>query len=72
MSQLVVHCIVIYRSKKNPSRYRTSRHTLSGENISERIDSMITLETSSWSDRWELVNFSHAFLPFDATGGGQI
>jgi len=64
MPEFTVHCIVVYRSKKDPNRYMTSNCTLSGTDISARIESMLTTETRSWGDKWELVAFSHAFLPF--------
>ena len=70
MPEFTVHCIVVYRSKKCPSKYMTSSHTLSGTDISARIETIFTVEARSWSDEWELVTFSHAFLPFEV--GYQI
>lgn len=63
MEEFAVHCIAIYRNKKDPSNYTTSNFTVSGENIRERIDAALTTEASSLSDEWELVAFSHTFLP---------
>ena len=64
MEEFTVYCIVVYRNKKDRSKYMMSNHTLSGEDISARIESIVTIEANSWSDKWELVSFSHAFLPF--------
>jgi len=64
MNEFTVHCMIVYRNKKDPSKYMTSNHTLSGDDISARISSCITIEAQSWANEWEFVTFSHAFLPF--------
>ena len=64
MSEFTVHCVVVYRNKKDPGKYMMSQHTLSGDRISARMETVVTVEAESWSNEWELVNFSHAFLPF--------
>ena len=70
MQKFTVYCVVVYRNKKDPSKYMMSNHTLSGTDISARIQTIVTVEATSWSNEWELVNFSHAFLPFEV--GYQI
>ena len=70
MRDFTVHCITIFRNKKDPTKYITSNATMAGEDISARIDTMLTVEARSWGDEWELVSFSHAFLPFEV--GYQI
>lgn len=64
MHEFTVHLIVVYRSKKDLSKYMTSSHTLSGDDISKRISNCITIESESWANEWEFVTCSHAFLPF--------
>jgi len=64
---------VIYRNKKDPTKYMMSSHTLSfkiGEQISKRMETVVTVEARSWAKEWELVNFSHSFLPVNV--GYQI
>lgn len=68
--EFAVYCAVVYRSKKDPSKYMMTTHTLSGEDISDRMKTVVTIEANSWSNEWELVNFSHSTLPFNP--GGQI
>jgi len=67
MRELTVHCIMVYRNKRNPNKYMSTSHTLTGKltsaDLSGRIDTLFTAEASSWSNEWELVTFSHAFLP---------
>ena len=70
MREFTVHCFVIYRNKKDSSKFITTHHTLSGDDISKRMETIVTVEARSWSEEWELVSFSHAFLPFEV--GYQI
>lgn len=70
MPEFTVHVIRLFRNKKDPRRYMTSSHTLSGTDISARIGTILSVESKSWDDEWELVAFSHAFLPFEV--GYQI
>lgn len=70
MPEFTVHCAVVYRNKKDPSKYMMSSHTLSGSELSARMETIVKVEAKSWSNEWELVNFSHAFLPFEV--GYQI
>ena len=70
MPEFTVHCIAVFRNKKDRSKYMTSNHTLSGTDISARIETIFTVEARIWSEEWELVAFSHAFLPFEV--GYQI
>lgn len=70
MPTFTVHCITVYRSKKDPSKYMVSNDTMSGTEISARIESIFNVNAKSWGDEWELVTFSHAFLPFEV--GYQI
>ncbi len=70
---LTVHCVVVYRNKKDSTKYMMSSHTIAceiGEKISKRMETVVTVEASSWAKEWELVNFSHSFLPFNV--GYQI
>ena len=68
--KFTVHCVVVYRNKRDPSKYMMTTHTLAGDDISKRMETVVTVEASSWAEEWELVNFSHAFLPFEV--GYQI
>jgi len=68
--EFTLHCVAVYRSKTDPSKYQMSRHTFTGKNMGERMETILEVETRSWSDKWELVAFSHAFLPFEV--GYQI
>lgn len=70
MPKFTFYFVIVYRNKKDSAKYMTSSHTLSGDNISERMDVILTGEARSWAGEWELVNFSHAFLPFEV--GYQI
>ena len=71
MHKFTVHCFVVYRSKKDSGKYMKTSHTLSGDDdISERMKTIVTVDAESWSEEWELVSFSHAFLPFEV--GYQI
>jgi len=63
MPELTIHCVVVYCNKKDPDKYMSTSHTLSGTNLSARIETIFTVDASSWSDKWELVDFSHAFIP---------
>lgn len=67
MPEFTVYCVSVYRNKKDSTKYMTSPHTLSGDDISNRIESIVTVEARSWSQEWELVSFSQAFLPFQVT-----
>lgn len=62
--EFTVHCVAVYRNKKDSSKYMMSNHTLTGTDLSARMQTILTVDASSWSNEWELVNFSHAFLPF--------
>ncbi len=64
MHDFTVYCIAVFRNKKDPSKYMTSNHTLTGADISARIETIFTVEAKSWSNEWDLIAFSHAFLPF--------
>ena len=62
--EFIVHCILVFRNKKDWSKYMTKTSTLSGTDISRRIETLFTVEAKQWSNEWELRAFSHAFLPF--------
>jgi len=64
---MTLHFIMVFRSKKG-FQYITDTHTLTGEDMVRRMESIIKLQSESWSDEWELVSLSHTFLPFKATG----
>ncbi len=65
MPKFTIYCVVVYRSKKDPNEYMMSTHTLSGDDISERLETTLTVDAKSRSKEWKLVSFSHAFLPFE-------
>ncbi len=61
-----IHVLVLYRNRKNRDKYLVTTHTLSGDDLFRRANT-IFIETRSWDADWEFVGFSHALLPFEAT-----
>ncbi len=61
--EYTIHCAVVWRSKKNPGEHMMTTYTLGGDNLSERMKTIVTVDANSWSNEWGLVSFSHAFLP---------
>ena len=59
---ITLHFVMIYRNKKDPNKHMMSAHTLFGEDLGKRMETLI-IEADSWSDEWELVSFSHTYLP---------
>ncbi len=66
MFEFTVFCVIIWRNKKDPDKYMTNPHTITKDDISKRIKSLVELETANYSKDWELVSFSHAFPHFKA------
>ncbi len=59
---ITLHIVMVYRNKKDPSKHMMTAHTLSGENLGNRMNTLM-LEADSWSNKWELVSFSHTCIP---------
>lgn len=62
--EYTVHCAVVWRSKKNPGKHMMTTHILRGKDLDERMKTIVTVDANSWANEWELVSFSHAFLPY--------
>ncbi|MBU1091763.1 hypothetical protein KKA27_02795 [Patescibacteria group bacterium] len=63
--EFAVHCVSVYRNKKDSSKHMMKTTTLAGNGISGRMETIATVDFDSWADKWELISFSHAFLPFE-------
>jgi len=68
--KFTVHCVIVYRRKKAPNDYMMTTCTLAGDDLSARMKTIVTVDANCWVEKLELVNFSHAFLPFEV--GYQI
>ncbi len=63
MSEFTVHCVMVFRNKKT-RELRVKTATMSGVDLSGRIETFVTVWSGSYGEEWELISFSHAFLPF--------
>ena len=63
MPEITLHLVRIYRNKKT-GELNVKTSTLTGDDLSERMKDLIEVEANSWNKEFELINVSHAFLPF--------
>lgn len=57
-----IHFVMVFKNKKT-GQIILENSQLAGEGMIERMTTIVQNQCRSWVDEWELVAFSHCFIP---------
>ena len=59
---MTLHFIIVFENKQTPGTFHIDPHTITGDELVKRMESIIKSMCESWYDHWKVVAISHTFL----------